>query len=683
MAMLDEAADPFGLYDLSVRPEVLNAETNPASPYWSLLRRRFARDTGEYLENIRNPQFRDAPQVSPYAIPEAPPPEFTPTPWDHGATPDLTLGISNPSGRTPVLPSAPPAADLPPSTSSDAGPLIAPYNPGVESLAGRGMLMGPDPLTAPDYAGRGDARLPLPLPPEDLPAPGPPPGARTPTSGPPAAPPPSWLDSLVPNPNSVPPGWTRQTSAPTPPPGNVPDTSLLGRMGSGSGDFLKRADDWRNDHRLTLLALGAGMAGAQNLGQGLNRGMQLAIPAMQADIGQQHQNQTVAALIKRGVPQDVALAAASNPAIMGQLVANVFGAKQKTFTQIGEDMLGNKRYGFVDPVSGKVWDLSGKEITGEGGTGGAMVPNGPDGQPLRGAELLAHLDKSDPVTAAGVRGMINGDLSAAGRNLQKLAPLASLVDPTFDMGTFRARQALRQAYMGGGKQFNETLALNTVGGHLGRLMESADALDNSSFKPINHLRNWYSDTFTGNPALVRFRNDLVTTQNELAKAYHGGHVSDSAYSAFNNSINAAQTPAELRTAIGELAGLLQSKIEANESGYRSGMAQGAQLPDEYRAINDEARHAFSRINDWARGVPLARPRSPPAGQTAPPAGGALPPDSAFQWHPDTGLTPVTPPQRTSMAEPPLAGARLGFRADGTRGWFTTGPNGRHYEVMAG
>ncbi len=320
----------------------------------------------------------------------------------------------------------------------------------------------------------------------------------------------------------------------------------------------------------------------------------------------------------RGIPKDAALAAASNPAIMSQMVANVFGAKQKQFTQIGEDMLGNKRYGFVDPVAGKVYGLDGKDITGEGG-GGAMVPNGPDGRPLSGQPLLEHLEKNDPVTAAGVKALIGGELNAGGRNLQKLAPVASLVDPTFDMGTFKARQALRQSYLGGGKNFQEALALNTVSGHMGHLADAAERLDNSSWKPINKVKNWWSDTFTGSPDLVRFRDALTTTQNELAKAYHGGHVSDAAYNAFNKSVNEAQTPAELRATIGELSSLLQSKIEANEEGYKSGMATGTQLPQEYRAVGDRAKEAFQRIREWSHGIAPAAGAAPPAGAPAAPA----------------------------------------------------------------
>jgi hypothetical protein len=199
--------------------------------------------------------------------------------------------------------------------------------------------------------------------------------------------------------------------------------------------------------------------------------------------------------------------------------------------------------------------------------------------------------------------------------------------PGFDASKYPTMMATRKSYTSG-KDFQETQALNTVAGHMSRLADAADGLGNSGFKPWNYVKNNIQDMTVGSPALVRFRNDLVTTQNELAKAYHGGHVTDAAYSAFNNAIGEAQTPAELKAAIGEISGLLQSKIEAKESGYRSSMGD-APLPSEFKATNDEARHAFSRISDWAHGIK-------PEGGRATAQGAAAPRPGRYNYDPATG-----------------------------------------------
>jgi hypothetical protein len=412
---------------------------------------------------------------------------------------------------------------------------------------------------------------------------------------------------------ALPAGSTPATNIPTPAPVAAPVSADAGKPVVPPSSALGRIGDAINAHPMTLMALGAGLAGAQSWGQGISRGLSGAAAAMPADIKQGGINQTYTALRNRGIPDDIAKAAAQNPEILAQILPQAFGAKQRQFTQIGEDMLGNKKFGFVDPIAGKVYGLDGQEATPGSGAAGSTIPNGPDGMPLRGPDLLAHLERTDPVTASGVKGLIAGNLSAQGRNLQKLGPLAELVEPTFSMATFPQRMALQKSYLGGGKDFQETQALNTVGGHLSRLVDAADGLDNSSFKPLNTIRNFWADNFTGSPALVKFRNDLVTTQNELAKAYHGGHVSDSAFAAFNKSINEAQTPAEMKAAIGELGGLLQSKIEAKESGYRTGMGT-APLPAEYKAINEEAGRSFGKIKSWVAGEKPGAPQAAAAPQ---------------------------------------------------------------------
>src|SRR5437899_5779402 len=121
---------------------------------------------------------------------------------------------------------------------------------------------------------------------------------------------------------------------------NVPETSILGRIG-----------DMINNRSGTLLALGAGMAGAQNIGQGMSRGFAAAIPAMQADIKQQQQNETVRALVKRGIPEDAAMAAAANPAIMSQIIGQVFGPKALQHVTV-KDRMGNEIPMAFDPSSG-------------------------------------------------------------------------------------------------------------------------------------------------------------------------------------------------------------------------------------------------------------------------------------------------------------------------------------------
>jgi hypothetical protein len=148
---------------------------------------------------------------------------------------------------------------------------------------------------------------------------------------------------------------------------SVPPSSLLGRI----RELIERGDTWRENNRSTLMALGAGMAGAPSLGAGLGRGMQLALNAQQTDLANQKQNQTVKWLVEqKGVPVQEAQALVNNPEMLKQVLPRLMGARQLKWTQTGEDMLGNKQYGFVDEASGKRYDDSGREITPTPGGGG-------------------------------------------------------------------------------------------------------------------------------------------------------------------------------------------------------------------------------------------------------------------------------------------------------------------------
>lgn len=494
-----------------------------------------------------------------------------------------------------------------------AGPGGPAPAPGLPAPVSVGYPPGGAPPSGKFSSGDGGALMPVPMPPPSAQAELPPNAA--PTAGGPV-PPTSALGRVA---------------------SSEPD-SFLGNFGEGIKKLLQKGHEWAGDNRSTLMALGAGMAGSQSIGQGLSRGMQMAIPAQQADIAQQKVNQTAKWLVSKGMSPQEANAVVNNPDMMKQLLPRIMGAKQLKWTQTGEDMLGNKQYGFVDEASGKRYDDTGREIgPGKPGeSGGTSIPRGPDGAPIQGDALMQHLEKTDPVTAAGIKGLISGDISAAGRNMQKLAPLAKLVDPTFDATQYPVRLGVRKSYTSG-KDFQESQALNTVSGHLGRLMESADALGNTSYPWVNKIGNVIKENTVGSPALVKFRNDLVTTQNELAKAYHGGHVSDSAFAAFNKSINEAQTPAEMKAAIGELSGLLSSKIEAKESGYRSSMGP-TPLPEEYRATNQHAREAFAKINDWAAGVPKAASATTGGGgAAATPAPKVVLPAGNYHWTPNGGV----------------------------------------------
>jgi hypothetical protein len=302
-------------------------------------------------------------------------------------------------------------------------------------------------------------------------------------------------------------------------------------------------------------------------------------------------------------------------------VTPIYQGAKPTFTQIGEDMFGNKKFGFVDPTKMRVTDQAGNAITGANAGGAGSIPAGPDGAPLQGQDLLAHLEKTDPVAAAGVKGLLAGNTNAGARNLQKLAPLASLVDPTFSMATFPQRVALQKSYLGGGKNFQEMQAIDTVAGHLVNLANASDALNNGRFPMLNSVLNGVLSA-TGDPRVDRFNTVKQAVSNELSKAYRGGHVTEGDVREWQSNINSAKSPDQLRTVIGEFNDLLMSKRKALEDGYKLGMGP-TPLPAEFNSTSQHAQDAFNQVLDWAHGGAMpgkasAAPPSAPASQPGAP-----------------------------------------------------------------
>lgn len=83
-------------------------------------------------------------------------------------------------------------------------------------------------------------------------------------------------------------------------------------------------------------------------------------------------------------------------------------------------------------------------VTNAGNGPGDYVPgvNTPDAG-LQGPELMRHLEKTDPQTAAAIKSMHAGGMPGTGRNMQKLLPMAALAEPGFDTTVFEGRKKMR------------------------------------------------------------------------------------------------------------------------------------------------------------------------------------------------------------------------------------------------
>lgn len=227
--------------------------------------------------------------------------------------------------------------------------------------------------------------------------------------------------------------------APTPQQLEQPEErSLFGSLGGFGSSIMSGLKNNSN----TLLALGAGFAGAPNIGQGISRAAAAAIPASQQDLKNrtslQGQGALYRTLVDAGVPKQQALAAMSNPELAKRLMEGyVSDRKREIKTVKMKDAFGNEveRIVAVNPYD----PADSVEVRG-GGTAGGVVPGGsvPPGFTDQGffAPGITQVDESksgdeymaqfSPRVQAAARSYIEGKSMPTGRQdwTQKIKTIA-------------------------------------------------------------------------------------------------------------------------------------------------------------------------------------------------------------------------------------------------------------------
>jgi len=105
----------------------------------------------------------------------------------------------------------------------------------------------------------------------------------------------------------------------------MPPSPQASFQDQGSGSVLGGLGNWLGNNSSTLMGLGAGIAGGRNWGEGLGKGLQNAMSGRALDQQRAGQDQTVAALMGRGLSEDVARAAAGNPTMLRAVLWQLYG----------------------------------------------------------------------------------------------------------------------------------------------------------------------------------------------------------------------------------------------------------------------------------------------------------------------------------------------------------------------
>lgn len=199
---------------------------------------------------------------------------------------------------------------------------------------------------------------------------------------------------------------------------------------------------------------------------------------------------------------------------------------------------------------------------------GMQVGGGGQNQ-TTGEEFLKSIP---PSIAAQVKAIAEGrsGIPSASSRSQAAVQIRDAVfryDPTFS----EQRAQVRKAFTTGpdGKNVG---ALNTAIVHLGRLSETAEALQNGSLVPGNELYNWARDKF-GSEKVTNFGLLKDAVAGEMAAALKG-NATDIEIEKMGKSIRGANSPAQMRGVVSEGMAILNDKATTYNERYH------AQMPDD-------------------------------------------------------------------------------------------------------
>lgn len=513
----------------------------------------------------------------------------------------------DPAG-SPLERVAPPVtAPVPlPAMAQQAG-LLAPGAGGLGNLPGEGADLGP--LAPPSPPAPPPAAAPDLPPPVTV--------GATPTDGPAATDisararttaPSSPVDLVPPTPPASAPASSAEAAP-----------SMFGRLGGGLMDGLERNSN-------ALLALGAGFAGAPNIGQAISRASAAMIPAHAADVKQrlavQAQTYGTKALVDAGVPIQQAIAAQGDPDLKKALIQNYIVDRKAELKEIGVDRYGNKQYGVFDPFAKKIEPIK----TGL---------ESPDAQvtaenDVTGPDYLAKLKESDPAYARQVEQVINGDAAMpTGRQSQtpigrRLRQDVLTVEPGASDSDFNTRQATQKSYTSG-NDAKVTKSINTTLHHAETLERAINDLDNFNTLPavLNPVRSAVKGQYDPKyqKASGQYETAVANFAKELDFAVSGGRptVSGTKHQMEGFDLNA---PKEKQLAkLQEGVDLLKGRLESHTEGYNKGRRTTRAAIDFIDPIN---RKFYQRVlgegGATVDGAPAMPVPAPAAAATAPKPG---------------------------------------------------------------
>jgi uncharacterized protein len=223
-------------------------------------------------------------------------------------------------------------------------------------------------------------------------------------------------------------------------------------------------------------------------------------------------------------------------------------------------------------VSGVTQKVGNDKVAGISNGGAAELI----GSDVHGQDFISKLDGA---TGAQVKALLDGRMqfpssfAASKPYWQQMYRLVAQADPNFDMVDYNKR-AKTASDFSAGKSAQNITSFNTAIGHLDQLDKSIDQLNNSNFPLWNKLSN-SANTNLGNTryqsAVKNFQTSKNAVVDELTRAFRGSGGSVHDIESWEGTLNEADSPEALHTAVKQALGLLQSRVESLGDQYNRGM----------------------------------------------------------------------------------------------------------------
>lgn len=441
------------------------------------------------------------------------------------------------------------------------------------------------------------------------------------------------------------------------------EQSMFGSLMPRIGDFLKNNSN-------TLLALGAGFAGAPNIGQGISRAAAAAIPASRADIAQrtqlQTQSSTFKALREAGVPANQALAAVGNPEMAKALIAQyVTGNKYEIKTVKTKNAWGEETEQLVavdarDPTRSAVNISTGQGMGGAGtgavGGGGVSAPPSSSfyAKGITDANYDAtksgdeYLAQFSPEVQQAAKDYIGGRTAQTGRQLpqQRIKMIAQKYGTDIGMPADDASIGQRKQWSNSLGDTKSGVGLQAKGfqqglNHMASLTDKLVKLGNYNLwlEGPSNWANWAKNQTTTNKGLVNgVEADAHALAGEVGKLFsgsQGGGVKERRDTAERLGTALSSGPAA--------AGAVEATMELMHGGLtpleqrRDQLFPGGNAPRGSQFVGPEQEAAMAKIRS---NLEILRGKAP-AGEAAAPRGTAAPAPGRYRYDPTTGsMAPV-------------------------------------------